>query len=449
MRISDILSVCWRNLSRRKLRTFLTALGIIIGVFLIILIFAFGLGLSKGVDEQMAQWGDLTVIEVYGGRGGMVSMGGGSTSSDAGALNDAAIQKFQEIEGVEVATAFYNAQFPFTIRTKNGRYETQWVSVYGISPGALEKFGYEIGTGKTLEEGDKEYSIVVGEQFAYNFRDTKRKRNDTVSPWPDPRTGIVKKPFLDPQKEKLFLYSEPQKEGAKPLEVQLNLAGIMKISDARYESRDSVFIDISELKLLQDKYNKLNGIKKTSSTTYNQVKVKCFDMEQVAAVQKQIEEMGFGCSSMESYRQSMQEQTNMIQWVLGGIAAVSLLVAAIGGANTMYMSVVERTREIGIMKVIGAKIGNIRTMFLLEAGMIGLFGGAMGVLLSFLAAYGINRFAASGVLPIAASSAGLLIIPAYLVVGALLFSLFIGVLFGFLPANRAVKISALEAIKHD
>ena len=142
------------------------------------------------------------------------------------------------------------------------------------------------------------------------------------------------------------------------------------------------------------------------------------------------------------------------QTMLGGLAAISLFVAAIGIANTMVMSIYERTKEIGVMKVLGAELGAIRAMFLTESAMIGLIGGVVGVGLSFLISYLLNN------VPIVANllaSLGLSfgnggavsIIPWWLVLVAMVFSMMVGVVFGFIPANRAVKISALEAIRHD
>ena len=87
-------------------------------------------------------------------------------------------------------------------------------------------------------------------------------------------------------------------------------------------------------------------------------------------VQQQVEDMGFSASSMASVRKEMQGQLGVIQMVLGCLAAISLLVAAIGITNTMIMSIYERTKEIGIMKVLGCFISNIRIVFLMEAGMI-------------------------------------------------------------------------------
>ena len=131
----------------------------------------------------------------------------------------------------------------------------------------------------------------------------------------------------------------------------------------------------------------------------------------------------------------------MVQAVLGGIGAVSLFVAAIGIANTMMMSIYERTKEIGVMKVLGCDMGNIRDMFLLESGFIGFLGGAVGILLSFGISLIINRFAGA--------DGDLSRMPLWLNLGAMGFAVFVGMAAGFLPATRAMKLSPLAAIRNE
>lgn len=439
MRISDILSICFRNLTRRKMRTFLTALGVVIGVCLIIIAVSIGIGLSITYDEQMASWGDLTVINVYNWNSQIT-------------LDDAAVAKMQALDGVDIATPFYqNWEMNYLFKAKNGRYRC-FPQFYGVYPEALEKLGYELKEGKYLEEHDKEYSIVVGENFAYRFYDSKKKRNNRVDPYPD-ASGKIKDPYVDVMKDKMIISLPSQKTDAngniigKDIEVKPVVAGVLLRNDANWEATNAAFMDINEMKALEQKFNKQNGIKKSSNKiNYEDVRVKCVDVDSVSAVQEAIKEMGYECNSMNDGREMMQKQALMIQLVLGGLAGFSLLVAAIGIANTMIMSIYERTREIGVMKVIGAEVRDIRVMFLLEAGMIGLLGGIMGVGLSFAGSWAFNHFAAAAML---GEGSKLSVIPLWLVGIALAFSVLVGVVFGFLPANRAVKISALEAIKHD
>ena len=441
MRISDILTICFRNLIRRKLRTFLTALGVVIGVALIIVAVSIGIGLSVTYDEQMASWGDLTVINVYNWNSQVT-------------MDDAAVAQIQALDGVDIATPFYqNWELSFQMKTKTGRYLC-FPQLYGVYPEALEKLGYQLKEGKYLEERDKEYSMVVGEQFAYRFYDTKKKRNNRVDPYPD-QYGRIHDPYVDIMKDKLILYLPSQKTDAngnpigKDLEVKPVIAGVLLKDDTSWEATNAAFMDINEMRALEQKYNKQNGIKKTGDSkkiNYEDVRVKCADVDSVSAVQEAIRAMGFDCNSMNDGREMMQKQALTIQIVLGVLAGFSLLVAAIGIANTMIMSIYERTREIGVMKVIGAEVRDIRVMFLLEAGMIGLLGGLMGVTLSYAGSLGVNKFVAEAML---GPGSKLSIIPLWLVGIALAFSVLVGVVFGLLPANRGVKISALEAIKHD
>ena len=304
MRISDILTICFRNLIRRKLRTFLTALGVVIGVALIIVAVSIGIGLSVTYDEQMASWGDLTVINVYNWNSQVT-------------MDDAAVAQIQALDGVDIATPFYqNWELSFQMKTKNGRYLC-FPQLYGVYPEALEKLGYQLKEGKYLEERDKEYSMVVGEQFAYRFYDTKKKRNNRVDPYPD-QYGRIHDPYVDIMKDKLILYLPSQKTDAngnpigKDLEVKPVIAGVLLKDDTSWEATNAAFMDINEMRALEQKYNKQNGIKKTGDSkkiNYEDVRVKCADVDSVSAVQEAIRAMGVtiedtagefvGASSME------------------------------------------------------------------------------------------------------------------------------------------------------
>ena len=132
---------------------------------------------------------------------------------------------------------------------------------------------------------------------------------------------------------------------------------------------------------------------------------------------------------------------------LGGIGAVSLLVAAIGIANTMMMSIYERTKEIGVLKVLGCSLATIRNMFLIEAGFIGFMGGLIGLMLSFMVSVLINQFLAATFLY--GMDGKLSVIPIWLAVPSVGFAIIIGMAAGFFPAMRAMKLSPLAAIRNE
>ena len=174
-------------------------------------------------------------------------------------------------------------------------------------------------------------------------------------------------------------------------------------------------------------------------------------MNNVTAVQKEIDAMGYNTWSATELLENVKEQMAMIQAVLGGIGAISFLVAAIGISNTMVMSTYERTREIGIMKVLGCKLSNIMTLFLLEAAIIGLCGGILGIGFSYGVSAILNYFSASGALSGIGAGDGMpsSVIPLWLAICGAIFSTLIGLISGFYPALRATRLSALEAIKNE
>ena len=170
----------------------------------------------------------------------------------------------------------------------------------------------------------------------------------------------------------------------------------------------------------------------------------------VKSISTSIKDMGLQSFSLNDMLDEMKKTSGMIQAVLGGIGAVSMLVAALGISNTMIMSIYERTKEIGIMKVIGANIRDIKYLFLFEAAFIGFLGGIIGLILSYGLSYILNTFlgAAFGA-SMGMGGSSISIIPVWLALSTLAFSTGIGVLAGYLPAKRAMNLSALESLRNE
>ena len=221
------------------------------------------------------------------------------------------------------------------------------------------------------------------------------------------------------------------------------------------DSSDSVLCDINLFKTYIRRVFKNKAIPGQPTTSsgkpykelyYNQAYVKVDNVDNMKDVQKSIQNLGLNASSNAEWIEQMQEQSRNIQLVLGGIGAVSLFVAAIGIANTMMMSIYERTKEIGIIKVLGCALQNIREMFLMEAGFIGFLGGVIGVALSYIISFIIN-FVASRQGGDYYSSISY--IPPWLVLLAVGFAILVGMAAGFFPAVRAMKLSPLAAIRNE
>ena len=245
----------------------------------------------------------------------------------------------------------------------------------------------------------------------------------------------------------------------------LDTAAILDGGSSGYNSYSySVYCDIDTLKsFLKQRYRKylvpepkLNKKgKPVDYYVYSQAYVFVDDMSHVSEVQKKIATLGYQADSNMEWLEQSKQFTGMVQAVLGGIGAVSLLVAAIGIINTMMMSIYERTREIGVMKVLGCDMTNIRDLFLVESGFIGLMGGIIGTVLSLLISLLINFLVSSGgseqlsVFYQGAEGAAISYIPIWLALFAIVFAIFIGAAAGYLPAKRAMRLSPLAAMRNE
>ena len=440
MKLRDMIVMSLSNLWKRKVRTLLTVTGVVIGTCAIVVMISLGLGMQKTMQDSLAQMGDLTIISIYNY--------GTSTPEP---LDDAMLEKFRQLKYVQAVTPAYSPQNWGSFTIKSGKYEYSG-QITGVDFDALRLMGYEMEQGQMPDDTTGyEDKVVFGASAGYDFYNPKKGGNRY---WMSGQQG---EPDVDVMNDKLELIINKQEDTNKKAPVhKITCSGIMMEDWSRNPSPYGVFMDVHYLRSLEKEYNKLNNIKEDKSKVfaYNNVYIKVDDMKHVAEVEEIVKSYGFETSSMESIRKPLEEQARQQQLIFGGLGAISLLVAALGITNTMIMSIYERTREIGVMKVLGCVISDIRAMFLMEAGGIGLLGGIIGVGVSYGISFLINSLGGGGGggdiwSPGGIGIGGLSIIPWWLVIGALVFATMIGLISGFSPANRAVKISALTAIKQE
>ena len=183
---------------------------------------------------------------------------------------------------------------------------------------------------------------------------------------------------------------------------------------------------------------------------YDSAVVRVTDPVELTEVRKRITELGFGSFSIVDELDQIRTVFLIIDSVLGLLGGISLLVASFGIANTMIMSILERTREIGIMKAIGAEDREIKLIFFVEAAVIGIFGGVIGVLMAWGIDALANRLAYRFILkPQGASFVDFFSLPPYLSLGAILFALLVSILAALYPAARAARIDPVRALRHD
>lgn len=457
MKWKDMIGMSLSNLFKRKVRTLLTVAGVIIGTCAIVVMVSFGIGINESMNTMMEGMGDLTIVQINNY----------NQTPESTPLDDDMIAKIEAIPHVVAVTPVYTLDWN-AVTINSGKYAYQG-QIYGVNMKSLADFGYTVQEGSLPGDDFEENMILFGWSALYNFYNTKKTSNNVIFAQPD-ATGTIPDPYVDPMKDELELVINEMQgnldEGTstttaskKQKPIELKCIGVMGDDWSRNPPPGyAVFMDVSFAKKLQEQYNKINDVDTTNTkSSYDNVSVKAESVEYVAEVEEAIQALGFADTySMESIRKPLEQQMSTIQMILGGLGAISLLVAALGITNTMIMSIYERTREIGVMKVLGCVVGNIRTMFLVEAGTIGFMGGILGLAFSYGISFAINSFAAAGnsislggIVGVGVTGSNVSIIPVWLAFGALVFATMIGLISGFYPANRAVKISALTAIKQE
>ena len=433
MKLPDLLRTAFLNLWRRKLRAFLTVLGMVIGTSSIVVMVSLGVGMRQSMIDSYASMGSLTNITVNNYRYVESSDGQSSTYKEV-KLDKKAVDEIRKIPGVEGAMP----QITAWGMAMSGKYATD-VSIMGIDMEQAELFGIKLEEGEY--PGNKlaggKVQMVVPSSFYNNFYDPNANR---WSPAID-KNGNSK--VTSRSRLKLtFDYSNVYtNQPGDPGQQKGKIYTLVPTGRLAQGGNDFSWYCIMDIKVLEKLAKENPNYISLNKKNYNQVIVKCKDIDDVLTVKAKIEEMGFGASCIQEWLQQSEEQLKQTQYLLGAIGGVSLLVAAIGIMNTMMMSIYERTKEIGIIKVLGCRMSNIAGLFLTEAAYIGFFGGALGLGLSYGLSLVLNNFLES--------SGFKSVIPLYLAVGALAFSVVVALISGLYPAMRAMKLSPLAAIRNE
>ena len=446
MKLLDLFLLALSNLRRRKIRTLLTVLGVVIGTASIVVMVSLGLGMSENLLRSFQSAGSLTMITItnYGGMG--------NNAKNKVELTDESVKSFESIPHV-IGTS---PSLELYVTAKVGALQGDF-SVRGVSQDYFKQM--KLKEGAFPKKGDAELSLIYGNTVAGSFH----KGNN----WDKNYT-------IDPMKDTLFYIFPEGQDSSKPNSSEggqtkqqkkyiIKTAGVMEGGSEDYSEDSSyVYADLDSLKTFLKKIYKKSLVPnpKTGKNgkplryySYDQAYVFVDDMNNVADVQKQITDMGYSCYSQVEWLKQAQEQIKTTQLVLGGIGAVSLLVAAIGIMNTMMMSIFERTKEIGVMKVLGCDMGDIRNMFLTESALIGILGGMVGIVLSYGVSFIINFLSSGGGDMVDSYTGGgggnISTIPLWLAAFAIVFAMLVGMLSGYFPSVRAMKLSPLAAIRNE
>lgn len=440
----DIVSMALRSLWRRKVRTILTIFGVIIGTASIVVMLSLGIGMNESFKSQVEMMGSLNIINVdtyYYPEDMKMDM---YVQPIRNTLDDATLDKIAEIKGVEAVTPLMYSYVKFV----SGRYEAH-VQLVGVRTDNMGAFGFKLSQGRLLSENDTN-EVIFGSQIKDQFYNPKDRnwynREEAKIDVMNDKITIDFNPYYGDQ---------PENKIRKRLQ---EVKGVGMLEQGQNEKDYAVYMNVDFLKKLQ-KANSRNSITpgridygQNSQTGYERAMVKVTRLEDVEDVQNIINEMGFGAYSLTDILRQMLDATKTIRTVLSAIGAVALFIAAIGITNTMVMSIYERTREIGIMKVLGCILSDIRKLFLLESAMIGFIGGITGIVFSYAISILLNRAGISFLnigYSMGEQATRISIIPVWLAATAVLFASFVGIASGAYPAARAMRLSALEAIRYE
>jgi putative ABC transport system permease protein len=445
MNVFELLSLIVENLGRRKGRVALTAIGVVIGTASIVVLVSLGMGLQQNATQSLYGIGDLTLVHVYpvfGGGEGMAVReigggGGGGTGgqTDQKLITDDSVQELFAIPGVLNVIPRDNFYGGSTLKYKR-----------------LEGFGQIIGLaltdlgeiGITAERGTSVLSrgtAVVGAQVGRNFYDP---RDPSKMGMPSEEVDLLDQTLT------LSIMKWDETGTMTTKNFTIKVTGVL---DERMDESDwSIYMSIDDV----TKFNEWSNGRRINRKRdgYSEAVVKVDSAENVIAVTDKINQIGYQAYTPASYVEGINSFFVILQVVFGGIGAISLLVAAIGIANTMAMAILERTREIGLMKAVGASNRDILSVFLGEASGIGFLGGLGGVILGWSLGQVVNVLAVSYLAGQAAQNGtpaptSAVISPPWLLAFALLFATFIGLVSGLYPALRAATLMPVTALKYE
>ncbi len=439
MRFWDLFSLILDNLGRRKGRVALTAIGVVIGTAAVVVLISLALGLQKSATSQLYGISDLTRIDVYPGMEDssgkdVMIMGGGGSSQGMKLLTPQVISDIEAIPGVKFAIPHDYLWSGGMM--KYGKLEG-WSQFVGVATDDLSVFDYPLQEGElTLERG----TAIIGSWVTRNFYDPKQRPGQEA---PEP-------PDLLGQKVTVVLikYSQDGQEIRK--NIPITITGVL--AETRGEADYSVYIRMEDATA----WNEWSQGKRINRNKdgYSRLVVRANSADEVLDIADQINEMGYMASTPQEYVSSINSFFTVLQIIFGGIGAISLLVAAIGIANTMTMAILERTREIGLMKALGATNRNVMSIFLGEAAGIGFIGGLGGVAIGWIGGQIVNVVASAYLAQQAASGGGMMsnlaaVIPLWLPIFAIVFATLVGLLSGLFPAMRAATLEPVIALKYE
>ena len=416
MRNSTYLKMSLNMLVHSKLRSWLTIIGIVIGIGSVVGILSLGDAMQEQVQSRLAEM-DLTKITISTGytkaSSNMPGPPGGGPKGDFGGtttdveLTKADISALRGLDGIQYIAGEISGSEPVIYAAQNAT-----LSITGVDPQVWKYMTtLETQSGRLLEPSDT-YVAVIGSGVASGTYNQDIGINQVIT--------------INGKAVRVVGILSEEGQGDRNIYMPINAAATL-IDDAQEDVYDTILVKAESEELvdglMEDIVNKL----------------------MISRHIAREDDRDFSVTASKSMAESVTEMTSSMTLFLGAIAAVSLLVGAVGIANTMFTSVLEKTKEIGTMKAIGAKNRDILMIFLFNSAMVGLVGGILGVILGACVS---TLFPMLGIRMMGGGSSSMYLSPKLMAFGLTL-AVIIGIISGVVPAYRASKLKPVDALRYE
>jgi putative ABC transport system permease protein len=454
MKLYDVTDLAFRNLRESVFRNSLTTIGISVGVASLVAMLSLGIGLQQLASSRLQKSGLFDTVVVTSRRdlrNFREQRDEGPPPAESPSLDEPARKKIEQIRGV--VEAYPDIRFVTEVLFDDKAHLTM---VAGIPFSAKNNNDAFDGMQGSFFSSDERSEVILQKSFAEELLDiTPKPGTDTTS------IAELAKPLLG--RELTMRYAERTPSSSSvgqgdraaysvvSRQQTLKIVGLTDLDpdSMRGTARARVFLPLKLAQNLHVVQPNLRDTSATDSPSYTSLSVRVENPNQVPSVEDAIKKMGFGAFSLVDATRSVRQFFAVLDGFLAIFGSLALAVASIGIVNTLVMAILERRREIGIMKALGASDADVRRLFFAEAGAMGLVGGSVGVLLGWaigrLINFGMNIYLARQHFP----SAQIWSVPLWLVLSAIAFSIIVSLLSGLYPASRAARLDPVQALRYE